>query len=70
VLAVAFCCPALLVVAAGVAVGAAEPVAAEGVSDAGGVSQPVLGGATAPVAVDEGLPKEAVGVGTAPRGTG
>jgi hypothetical protein len=68
-LAVAVCFTALLVIAAGVAVGAAGAVAVEGVGDAGGVSQVGLGGATALVAV-EGLPKEGVGLGTAPRGTG
>jgi hypothetical protein len=54
-----------------VAVGVAGAVTVEYVSDAGGVSQVGLGGDTAPVAVDaDEWPKEGVGLGTAPRGTG
>jgi hypothetical protein len=72
-LAAAVCFTALLAAGAGLAVGvtvgAAEAVAGEGVSDAGGVIKWPLGGATAKVGDAEGA-KEGVGVAMAPRGTG
>jgi hypothetical protein len=56
--------PSVVVVAAGIVVAAAEAVVV-------GSAEAVVVGAAEAVAADaEGWPKEGVGLGTAPRGTG